>query len=820
MVSIENEQEAHIDSILESSQGLVVVLDGQGRIVRLSKGARKVLGYGDTELTGNNIAQLVPSDRRDWMAAISKRVREDGIVEDIFMHWRSKDGRRLITRANMKSVVNYQGQVVGMIISEAPAIRREPKPDMMTPEEAMDLLNISEIANVVTDLSGNVLLFNRGAKTLTNLSPSQIIGTSISRLFIKREVVGEITSRALRDGKVEDYETTIISQPEQKRVSVSLAVIRNPSGAASRFSFVFVDITKRKEMERELEIRAEKLQLINELATRIRSGRSLSEIYSGAVKGLSRIFEFDKMTLVATVQVEENLMQISSLEGDALTWLSKGKQITTSSGPFGRAMKGGKPIIYTPMDLTEFVGDEETVEEFTSAVVIPLFAGSRFLGLLNFISSRSEAFGPRELDVMVPVADHMALAIETSRLLSALMENINIQTTLMETGAILRSIMDIEEVYNTSVGRARELISSGFSALYVQEARALKLVAVGGTVSEQLEKSILSTDEGLLSAFYYESGEQLFISVRENDMAANWERENFGSLIMAKLIGKEGPIGLLILARDEEERPYSPYEMELLNLYANHLSPSIENAQLFADTKESEIFAQEALDLERQTREALDFIIDMFAHDSQNLFQGIRGYLELMGHSELPEETRVFLDKAMRQLMACSYLVYGTSLLFRNIDVGKMRIDRDETLRALNYSIERFTQLYPMIEVQRGEIPVEPDEPSDKLLSELFIHVMRLMTKASETKRVEVDVELEDAQDELRVDFSIQSRSTAHELLKSIDDSGIEIGSVKLLDPFVVRLLREIYDVRITIDGDLSEGAEKGVLRCSLHFGK
>lgn len=459
--------EGHLDSLLESSDGIVVMLDGALRVLRLSRGARDALGYQDEEVLSMTIMNLVPLDRRDWMSAISKRVREDGIVSDLFVHWKTKDGRRLISKSTLKSVINYQSEVVGMIISEDISAQASGE-GSMTPSQAMDLIHASEIALVITDLSGNVISFSAGAEKLTGFATIQIVGSTIGRVFEEREVIGELTTKALRDGKVEDQETVLMSPKDERiEVSVSVSVRRNPSGAAMGFSFVIFSIAKRKELERELELRAEKLRLVNELATRIRSGKSLRDIYNAAKEGLSRMAQFDMMTLIATTNTDDGL-KITSIEGNRPGWLAEGGILPTATGPFGKVLKERKPTIYTPLELMEVLGEPIPEDQaFEVGAVIPLYAGERILGLLNFTSSSPSAFGSKEMDPMVLVADHIALAVEGSRLFTAMMENINIQTILMETGTAVRSEMKLDEAYPLAVAKAQEVVSTNHVALYM-----------------------------------------------------------------------------------------------------------------------------------------------------------------------------------------------------------------------------------------------------------------------------------------------------------------------------------------------------------------
>jgi PAS domain S-box-containing protein len=820
MASIDAEGEGHLDSLLESSDGIVVVLDGGSRVLRISRGGRKALGYEEEEIFSLTIMALVPQDRREWMFAISKRVREDGIVSDVFVHWKTKDGRRLIAKSTLKSVVNYQHDVVGMIISEDMSAQ-SPGEGTMTPAQAMDMIHASEIALVVTDLSGNVVSFSSGAEKLTGFSTQQLVGSTIGRLFQEREVIGELTTKALRDGKVEDRETILVSPKDERlQVSVSVSVRRNPSGAAMGFSFVIFSIVKRKELERELEIRTEKLRLVNELATRIRSGKSMRDIYTAAVEGLSRILQFDMMTLIATTKADDGL-RITSIEGKCPYWLVEGGLLPTAKGPFGTALNERKPIVYTPFELREaFPGGIPEDVGFKKGAVMPLFAGERLLGLLNFISNAPAAFGPKDMDPIVLVADHIALAVEASRLFSALMENINIQTILMETGTAVRSEMNLKEAYPLAVAKAQEVVSTNHAALYMLEDGVLKLVASDGDSKDEFHETVSKDDKNLIAAVFFGNGKAFIREVSKSDSASEREKGGYTSVMMAKLIGRSGPMGIMYLARAQTGVPFTAYEFELLNLYCNHLSPSLENAQLFENTRNSEELARKALNSERRSREALHFLVEMFAHDSLNQIQGILGYLELIGDSDIPAEVQSYLDKAMRQVRSGAYLISGTALVFKNLEAAKRVRTLEEVVKALQDAMHRFSTVFSNVEVQSRIPPLETAESEvDLLLSELFFHVLRLMHKSSGSPGIDIDISGDRDLPVAVIEFMVEAGSSSGRMLEALeDDGGQKSGTLLRLDPFIVRILSETYGTKISIAEKKQAVGNKADLVCTLEF--
>lgn len=798
MATVEARDEGQLDSVLESTESIVVVLDSSGRIIRASRGVKNILGYDDDELFGSSIMSIVPPDRRDWISAISKRAKDDGIVSDVFVHWRTKDGRRLITKSTMKSVVNFQQEVVGIIISEDTAAPK-PQEGAMTPQQAMQIIQSSEIAIIVTDLSGNIISFSMGAERLTGFTLSKVIGSSVGRIFDDRAIVGLITTRGLRDGKVEDFETTIVTADNLKReVSVSLSVQRNPSGAAIGFSIVMFDISRRKELERELELRAEKLRLVNELTARIRSGKSLREIYSLAAEGLKRMINYETMTLMITNRDEEGL-RVVSFEGNPPLW-SPSRLLPNDRGPFAKSLMSRKTVVYTPMELSKSLGIDIKADSFAAGLAAPLFAGERDLGILNLTSKSPSAFGEREIDLVSLVADHIALAAESTRLLSALMENINIQTTLIETSTAVRSETDLQGAFRASVLKAQELVSSDHVGLFTLDGGELKLIASEPAGDIPFPTVISRDNSGLIAAYYFSDGEAFIKDVGQSKDASDLDKELFASLMMSEITSRTGPIGLMVAARKSGNSPFTTYEFELLSLFCNHLSPSIENALLFEDTRKSEKLARQALESERMTQEALHFLLDMFAHDLQNQIQGILGYLELIESQNIPADARIYLERAKRQVRAGSYLASGTSQVFKGLELGRRTRTKEEILLAIRDAVHRFSIVFPDIEIEH--ITPETSEEKNKadpLLAQLFFHVLRLMYRATHTNTISLEMLNPAEEHEVVIEIRAKKSEGSGRILSSYEvRQEAKRNGTRHMDPFLVRLLGDLYGAVLT----------------------
>lgn len=128
----------------------------------------------------------------------------------------------------------------------------------------LEFFNIKVIESLpsglfTTDVTGNVLIFNRAAEKITGVKKDQVIGHRIETALSFLKFPFEDRRRD---------EMLIRDREEQKIIGISISVIKDISGKETGFIGIFQDLTQLKKLETEMK-QKEKLAAIGELSANI-----------------------------------------------------------------------------------------------------------------------------------------------------------------------------------------------------------------------------------------------------------------------------------------------------------------------------------------------------------------------------------------------------------------------------------------------------------------------------------------------------------------------------------------------------------------------
>lgn len=104
-----------VDALFQSSEHAIIWRTVQGRILRWSSAAEKLLGYAADETTGKGISLLVPHDRAAEQLAIDAMIRRGERVGPLTTARVHQSGRRVEVSVSMQPVRDAHGAVTGVI---------------------------------------------------------------------------------------------------------------------------------------------------------------------------------------------------------------------------------------------------------------------------------------------------------------------------------------------------------------------------------------------------------------------------------------------------------------------------------------------------------------------------------------------------------------------------------------------------------------------------------------------------------------------------------------------------------------------------------
>jgi len=284
------EQAALLKSSEESYQRLfthagcgVFISSKQGRFLDVNPALLRILGYQDKEeflsLDLAHDVYLKPEDREKYQRIIEKK----GRVVDYELQWRRRDGH--IIDILLTSHVRYDtdGEVLGYegIVVDVTERKKSENKIRETLDFLDNIISCSPNAIMAMDMTGRIMLWNRGAETLFGLAADEVIDRMTVQQIYSREVAAEVT-RMMRDtkyggvGRLNSFPLTF-ERRDGIRVegNLSASFIYDEKGNETATVALFVDLTERLKTERQLSearqhlLQSEKLAAMGRLTSQV-----------------------------------------------------------------------------------------------------------------------------------------------------------------------------------------------------------------------------------------------------------------------------------------------------------------------------------------------------------------------------------------------------------------------------------------------------------------------------------------------------------------------------------------------------------------------
>lgn len=220
----------------------------------------------------------------------------------------------------------------------------------------------------------------------------------------------------------------------------------------SRLSSGFEDMRlKLAHWGRDLEIkvaeRTQRLEVINEIQQVISSSLTLDDVYGTLVTEAGKLISFDRMG-ISLMDEEGTGCDVKALWTRNDPVLLKGTHWQLDNTPFGQVLMRGEPW------LEGEIGEKGTwpvnslliSEGIHSRLLIPLKNKGINLGVLTFGSYQAQAFSDADINVLLPIANQLAIAIENSNLFLSVKKRLAELETLTNISSSMRTAKDTDQI--------------------------------------------------------------------------------------------------------------------------------------------------------------------------------------------------------------------------------------------------------------------------------------------------------------------------------------------------------------------------------------
>lgn len=165
-----------------------------------------------------------------------------------------------------------------------------------------------------------------------------------------------------------------------------------------------------------LKDKVKQIRLINEISSVVNSSLSIGHIFGLAFSEIKQMIDFDRAS-ITLLKDYRDVLEIFAIDTKRPTKLSKGVVAPIKETSAGWATKNQKPWINRDLQQEmSFKHDSVLLNEgIRSTISVPLFK-ERPLGALNLDSTLPEKYSEKDLEMLLPIAKHLSIALENALL--------------------------------------------------------------------------------------------------------------------------------------------------------------------------------------------------------------------------------------------------------------------------------------------------------------------------------------------------------------------------------------------------------------------
>jgi len=353
-INIEN-LESQYKTIFENFTIAITLADEKERIVSWNKYAEEILNMDEKDLFLRNVKTLYPEE--EWKEIREKNIRQKGMRYKMQTRMIRKHKEPLDVEISLCVLKGLHGKTVGSIgiIKDITKLKNYEKRLIETEEKYKTIFENSAVAIMLLDEKERIVSWNKYTESLLGYNDKDLNLKPVEKLYPSEEWEKIRSKNIRKKGMQHHLETKIWTKKhELKDVDISISVLKNHEGKVIGSIGILRDISEKKEIEKELQIKNELLEsTINNMPDCI------------YLKDKNH-----KFTKVNKAKADRAKTTPEKMIGKTEHDFFPEEYAKTSIVDEKKVMESGKPIV----NKIERVVDSQGIEHWVSATKIPRYA--------------------------------------------------------------------------------------------------------------------------------------------------------------------------------------------------------------------------------------------------------------------------------------------------------------------------------------------------------------------------------------------------------------------------------------------------------------
>jgi GAF domain-containing protein len=340
--------------------------------------------------------------------------------------------------------------------------------------------------------------------------------------------------------------------------------------------------------QEQAEHRQRQLAALQSLTYRIGTTHDIDHLLQQVIRDVERAFGYHNVSILLTGKEGEELYFAATELLD--TSLRERRFRVGMDGVVGHAAATGEPLLVNDVSACDFYIPDGT--NTRSELAVPLTLNNKVIGVLNVSSERTGAFEESDLQIVIAVANQVAIAIENARLLG---ENEAKAAELEGQRQRLDLLHDLSLSINTTL-RQQDLldtIAQQLAPLIQVEYCAVLWIEPDGNrawvAAEYPPQNILGQQVSLQQA---PAVQRILAAPQARRFADVQHAESLGSLralladvgtgsmLLVPVMAKGRVKGAILLSTPQADRAFTEYELSICEMIAAQAGIAVQNVQL------------------------------------------------------------------------------------------------------------------------------------------------------------------------------------------------------------------------------------------------